>query len=94
MGASQNFNSKSIVLPSRRSRIERLNGPLLRTANKETLDPKRAVLLHVNIRDLQVPVWLSVIDELAVDILVGSSVIDRYRRDILPSIQRITLRNP
>lgn len=42
------------------------------------------MILHVHMKDLETLVWFGVVKELAVGILVVSSVIDRYVRGIFP----------
>lgn len=51
------------------------------------------MLLHVHIRDLKVPVWFGVRSELAVDILVGTSLMNRYFWGGFPFPSEATLRN-
>lgn len=72
-GRGLNLVSKSIVLPSWRNRIQRLNIPRLRASKKSPLEVARVMLLHVLIRDLEVPGWFDVVNELAVNILVETS---------------------
>lgn len=51
------------------------------------------MLLHVRIGDLELPVWIGIVNELTVDIPVGTYCIDRHVRRIFVSVRRITLRN-
>lgn len=72
-----NLKSKSVVPPSCRSCIKRFNVPPLRIANKKPLELQGVVLQHVNIGDLEVLLRLGAVNELLVDILVGTSFKDR-----------------
>lgn len=51
------------------------------------------MLLHVHIGDLEVRVWLGVVNKITVDVLVGTFLVIRYDRDIFPSLRRITPEN-
>lgn len=90
-GSGLNFTFKSIVLLSRKSRILHLEFQLLRTADKKPLEFNEDLLLHVRIGYLVVPVWLCVVNRLAVEILAGTSFINRYVRGIFPFVPRINL---
>lgn len=65
----------------------------MQTANKNELDFVAAVLLHVNVVDLELPVWFGAVNELALDILVENALKRCHMRGILRLLRRITLRN-
>lgn len=48
------------------------------------------MLLHVQVEDVEVRVWLGVVKELSVDKLVGTSFIIGYVRDTFSYVRRIT----
>lgn len=58
---------------------------LLRTASREVVPDERIVPLIVHIGDLPIRPWFGVVQKLAVDVLQGTSFIDRCTRRILPS---------
>lgn len=55
-------------MPAWRNRIKNLNFPQLGPGNKKALDLKGVLLLYVNADDLEVVVWLGVVNELAATI--------------------------
>lgn len=83
-GVGPNLVSRSIVPPSLQNRIQQLNVLLLQTANKQPPDLEGVELLHIHVRDLEVRVWFGVVNELPVDVLVRTFVMNRYERCIFP----------
>lgn len=59
--------------------------PHLCTATKEPILLDGTILLFVNIGELRMRVWFGIVEILAVDILLGTSFIERYIRGLFPS---------
>lgn len=83
MGAGPSFISNSVVLPSAQSRVKRCNIPLLQATNKKSLDVEVVAVLHMEIGELQVPVWFDAVNELTVQKPVDTFFIVSYVPDIL-----------
>lgn len=83
-GAGPVLVSQSIVPPPWWNLIQGLNVHSFQPAKKEPLEFAGVMLLHIHIEDLKAPVYFGAVHYFAVDILPGTSSINRYVRDILP----------
>lgn len=69
--------------------IKKRQLPRLRTATKAPILLDGTILLFVKIGELRVRVWFGIVKNLAVDILLGTSFIDRYIQGIFLSERKI-----
>lgn len=58
---------------------------MLKSANQQTIQTKRVMLLHLLVDNLCVIVWFKVVENLAVDVLLEASFSDKYIRAIFPT---------
>lgn len=72
----------TLLPPQWTTRIKRKKVLLPHTATQEPLRMGETILLHVRLRKLCVKVWCSIVHNLAVDMLTGTSFIDRFIREI------------
>lgn len=79
-GAGPNLILKQIVMPSLRNNIQRLIVSLLQTANKPPLDREEVLPLHEHIGDPEIRVRFGVVNDYAVDIIVGTSSMNQCVR--------------
>lgn len=92
IGTKPNFISKLSVLAQWRTRIQRLNVPILRTANEKPLELEGVMLIHVRIGEMAVPVWFSFVNELAVATPIAVFFLIRYGPKSFTFNKRITLK--
>lgn len=72
---------KALVHPTWAPHIKRQYFLKLRRANEHPGRSEGVILLHLQIGNPRVDVWLGVLEDLAVDLLLGTSFMDRYVRD-------------
>lgn len=88
-GAGLSLFSKTLFYSQWNSRIKRSNIICLRTTTPEPLYMGVTVLLHINLGDLCVRVWFGIDDSLVVEMILGTSLIDRLTREIFPAERRV-----
>lgn len=81
--AGPNFFSMSILNFTRASQIKHQNFPKLKSANKGPIRLERAILLHSQIRYLDIRVSLEAAKNLAANLLLGASFIDKFGREMV-----------
>lgn len=88
-GAGPNLVNKSFIPRNWHRYVEPIEQPQLRTATREHVNVEGVIPMFVRIGDLRVRAWFGVVENLAVDILVGTSFIDRCIRGIFPTERKI-----
>lgn len=73
------------------SRTERINFLKLGSANKQPLSSKGAVLLHLQMDVLRIRLWFELADNLAEDLLLGTSFVDKYIREVFLAERKLFL---
>lgn len=80
------FN-KTLISQTWKHRIQQWSSPKLGTANKQPLHVKDKIILHARFGFLYVSVWSVVVSGLAVKMLFGTLIIDRFIRDTVSLIR-------
>lgn len=71
------------------NRVKHTDLPRFRTATKEPIHLQGTILLHHQIGNLNTRVWFSIFPNLAVDLLLGTSFVDRFIRGIFPGERKV-----
>lgn len=69
--------------------FEKIISPRLRTANGKVVSVEGIMHLYVRMGDLRVRSWFGVVENLVIDVLLGTSFMYRCIRRIFPSEQKI-----
>ena len=67
-----------------------IDAPSLQAANHAPITVDKVVLLMVTIGDTTVPVWFGIVENLAVEVLLGTSFLDKHVKSIEP-IQQVVV---
>lgn len=81
-GGAPNLIDAVFIKSQWNSRIERLDTPRVRASSEKSLPVRRTMLLQVRICVLCARVWFTILDNLAVGLLLGTSFIICYIRPI------------
>lgn len=52
------------------------------------------ILLHLLIYDLRILAWIGVVDNVAIGLILGTSLIDKYTQGIFPAKRKLMSWNP
>lgn len=72
--ASLNLVNKDFLLPASRKSRNTFKSPLLCTASRKVVSVEGTVPLFVRMRDIHVRAWFGIVDNLAIDVLHGTSL--------------------
>lgn len=89
IGAGLNWVSKTLLKKEWRTNINTHQLPCICTAKKESISPDGTILLLIHTGDLSARVWYAIVQNLAVDISLGSSFINRQIQRIFPSERKV-----
>lgn len=84
-GPGPNLVNEDFLLPAWRTSMKTIKSTPLSTTNRELVSVERTVLLFIRIGELHVYTWFEVIENTAVDVLLGMSFINRCISGRLPS---------
>lgn len=88
-GAGPNLVNNAFLPREWQRKVVSTPSPSLRTATRETVKVEGIVRTFVQIGDLRVRAWSGVVENLAVDILLGTSFIDRFIISILAGERKV-----
>lgn len=88
-GAGLNLVNRTLIPKTWAHRIQRESLPKLQTATEQPLHVKEKILLHVRFEYLCVEAWFGIVFNLAVDIFISTSFIDKLIRGIFPSKRKV-----
>lgn len=92
-GISPNLVNKNFLPLVWRKSVKTIRSPPLHTLNCEVVSVDGIVPLFVHLGDLRVCTWFGVVDNLAVNLLLGTSFIDPCIGEIFPTERKVVPRH-
>lgn len=89
--ADLNVGNKNFLQPAWRKSLKATKSTPLRIANRMVVSVERIEPLFVLMGDLRVCIWFGVVKNLVIDLLLGTSFINRCIRGVFPSERKIVL---
>lgn len=81
--------NSSFFPPNWRSNVKRIKSLPMRTATKQPVPVQCLIFLHRGMGDLHSRFWLGIVENIAEDLLLGTSYIEQGIRGIIPAKQMI-----
>lgn len=90
-GAKPNLTLKDILRTEWLSKISEEVQPLLLSVSKDRLKAKDNIILHIRVGNLLTTVLFTAVENLPINVLVGTEYIDKHILAILPDKQKVTV---
>lgn len=90
-GTSPNLVQSSFLPPNWHKHFKHVKAPLLRTSTKQAVTIKGLISLHVCMEYLHADAWFVIVENLAMDPLLGTSYVSRCILGLFPAERKAVL---
>lgn len=88
-GASPNLVKISFLPQNWEAQVKTLKNPSLKAAAREAVPTQGLISIHIRMGDIYAGEWFGNVEKLAVDQVLGTSVIDSCMHDIFPAKRKV-----